>query len=226
VLFVTGTQLAGALFSYGLIAFAGYTTVFEFYRGVRARMRKGENPLAALLKLVDRNRRRYGGYLIHLGVVVIGFGIIGSTVYQQQTQETLTPGGRLTLGNRTMVYKDVFQAIAEDGRQMVIADVAVYEGDRYVGDIRPRRDIFFGSSAEPMTIAGQYSTLESDFYVLLTNWEGDRVTFKVFLNPLINLVWWGGIILIMGTLVAAWPSREAAPVEALAPVAAPRPQPA
>jgi cytochrome c-type biogenesis protein CcmF len=224
-LYITGTREPGAIFSYGLIIFAGYTTVYEFYRGTRARMRKGENPLTALYKLMDRNRRRYGGYLIHLGVVIIGIGIIGSTVYQQQTQETLNPGEKLTLGNRTMVYKDVFQATADDGRSMVIADVAVYNGDQYLGDIRPRRD-FFGGGANPMSIAGQYSTLESDFYVLLSNWEGNRVTFQVFLNPLINLVWWGGIILILGTLIAAWPAIEPITVEAPARAIRPQPQPA
>src|SRR5262249_20305113 len=98
-LYVTGTQIPGAVVSYGMIFFAGFTTVVEFYRGIRARMSRGENPLTALLKLFQRNRRRYGGYFIHLGVVVIGIGIIGSTVYQQQTQETINPGEKLTLGN-------------------------------------------------------------------------------------------------------------------------------
>ncbi len=207
-LFVTGTQSPGALFSYALIAFAGYVTLFEFYRGVRARMStRGENPLTALWKLFGRNRRRYGGYFIHLGVVVIGIGVIGSTVYQQETQETLSPGDQITLGNMTMIYKDVFDADAVDGRAMVVANVAVYRNGQYVGDIRPRKD-FFGQDQNPMSIAGQYSTLESDFYVLLTNWEGNRVTFKVYLNPLVNLVWWGGLVLMIGTAIAAWPSPE------------------
>jgi cytochrome c-type biogenesis protein CcmF len=208
VLFVIGTREPGALLSYGLAAFAGYATIMEFYRGVRARMTtRGENPLIALWKLFGRNRRRYGGYFIHLGVVVIGIGVIGSTVYQQQTQDTINPGEKISLGNMTMVYKDVFQADALDGRGMVIADVDVFRNGQYVGNIRPRKD-FFGDNQNPMSIAGQYSTLESDFYVLLTNWEGSRVTFKVFLNPLINLIWWGGVILMLGTAIAAWPSPE------------------
>ena len=207
VLFVLGTQSPGALVGYGLIAFAAYTTLTEFYRGTRARMSKGENPLTALWKLFGRNRRRYGGYFIHLGIVVIGIGVIGSTVYQQQTQQTINPGEKITLGNLTAVYDNAFQAQADDGRAMVIANVSVYRGDQKVADIRPRKD-FFGANASPMSIAGQYSTLESDFYVLLTNWEGDRATFKIYLNPLVNLVWWGGIILMIGTAIAAWPSPE------------------
>jgi|SRR5450432_860852 cytochrome c-type biogenesis protein CcmF len=207
VLFVLGTQSPGALIGYGLIAFAAFTTLTEFYRGTRARMKKGENPFTALWKLFGRNRRRYGGYFIHLGIVVIGIGVIGSTVYQQQTQQTINPGEKITLGNLTMVYNNAFQAQADDGRAMVIANVSVFQGDQKVADIRPRKD-FFGASAAPMSIAGQYSTLQSDFYILLTNWEGDRATFKIYLNPLVNLVWWGGIILMLGTAIAAWPSPE------------------
>jgi cytochrome c-type biogenesis protein CcmF len=90
---------------------------------------------------------------------------------------------------------------------MVVADVDVYRNGAFVGAIRPRKD-FFGVNDNPMTIAGQYSTLESDFYVLLTNWEGNLVTFKIYLNPLINLIWWGGVILMLGTSIAAWPSPE------------------
>ncbi len=207
VLFAADPPEIGAWFSYGLIVFAGYTTLWEFYRGVRARMGKGEPFFTALSRLFARSRSRYGGYLVHLGVVVIGIGVIGSTVYQQETQETINPGEAITIGNMSMIYKSAFQARADDGREMVVADVAVYRNGAYVGDIRPRQD-FFGERGNPMSIAGQYSTLESDFYVLLANWSGDRLTFKVYLNPLVNLVWWGGILLMIGTIIAAYPQPE------------------
>lgn len=220
ILLVAGMRSLGALFSYGLIAFAGYTTVMEFYRGVRARMGHGENPLTALFKLFQRNRRRYGGYFIHLGIVVIGIGIVASTVFQLQTEQTINPGDRITLGNLSMEYHKAYQAEADDSRIMVVSEVSVYRGDQLVADIRPRKD-FFGDNGAPMSIAGQYSTLESDFYVLLTHWEGDRATFKIFLNPLVNLVWWGGIILMLGTLIAAWPSPEHETAERIAEARAP-----
>src|SRR5260221_7615720 len=220
VLFVLGTQSPGALLGYGLIAFAAFTTCTEFYRGTRARMSKGENPLTALWKLFGRNRRRYGGHFIHLRLGIIWIGVICRTVYQQQTQQTINPGEKITLGNLTAVYDNAFQAQADDGRAMVIANVSVYRGDQKVADIRPRKD-FFGANASPMSIAGQYSTLESDFYVLQTNWEGNRATFKIYLNPLVNLVWWGGIILMIGTFIAAWPSPERESVLRTAESAAP-----
>ena len=153
--------------------------------------------------------------------MVIGFGIIGSTVFQQTTQQTIDPGQTITLGPYTMRYDNVFQAIADDNRQMTIANVTVLRDGQPLAQLRPRKDLF--DTGEPMTIAGQYSTLESDFYILLNDWQGDRVTFKIYLNPLINLVWWGGYVLIFGTIIAAWPSaeREAAAVREVGAVRAP-----
>ncbi len=209
-LIVVGTT-PGAVFAYTLVMLAAFTTVIEYIRGTRARMRAhGESAPQALTMLFRRNQRRYGGYLIHLGVVVIGFGIIGSTVYQQTTQQTITPGQTITLGDYTLRYDRIYQADAEDGRSIVKADATVLRGGQSVAEIHPRKD-FFGTGGMTSTIAGQYSTLEADFYVLLDNWQGDRATFKIFLNPLVNLVWWGGLILIFGTLIAMWPRVEYEP---------------
>src|SRR5258708_29082499 len=116
VLFVLGTQSPGALVGYGLIAFAAYTTLTEFYRGTRARMSKGENPLTALWKLFGRNRRRYGGYFIHLGIVVIGIGVICSTAYHHQKKQNNNPGEKITLGNPTDLYKHPFQGPSDCGQ--------------------------------------------------------------------------------------------------------------
>ena len=82
-----------------------------------------------------------------------------------------------------------------------------------LGQIRPRRDFYpEARDMNSMTIPGAYSTLENDVYVLLVSWEqitASSATFKVFINPLINLVWWGGLILIIGTFIAAWPHEKA-----------------
>ncbi len=221
VLIVAGTT-PGAVVAYGLVWLAGFSTLVEFYRGTQARIKAHqENPLTALWTLFARNRRRYGGYMIHLGVVVIGFGIIGSTIFQQTTQQTVDPGGTIALGGYVLRYDNVFQATADDNRTMVIANVTVLQNGQPIAQLRPRKDLF-GNGVNPMTIAGNYSTLQSDFYVLLNDWAGDRVTFKIYLNPLINLVWWGGIVLILGTVIAAWPSPEREPAAVTERIAAPR----
>jgi cytochrome c biogenesis factor len=94
------------------------------------------------------------------------------------------------------------------------------QGLAEVHEIRPRRDTFFTWDAQTqqmvpstnMSIPGAHSTMAGDFYAIITFWEGNRVTFRAYLNPLINFVWLGGLILIIGTMVALWPSRRPAAV--------------
>jgi cytochrome c-type biogenesis protein CcmF len=228
-----GMSSPGALFGYGIVSLAGYVALYEIYRGVRARVQKDQPvgvrhalPLlqyaSALVELFARNRRRYGGYVVHVGVTVIGIGVIGSTMFQQETQQTLHKGETLSIGGYQLRYDEMTHAIADDGRQMDIASVTVLRNEQPIANLRPRTDHYFMSDGTtmPMTIAGAHSTLENDFYVLLVGWEevtDTTATFKVYINPLINLVWWGGLILILGTVIAAYPTREAVRARTAAP---------
>ncbi len=205
---LTGMSNPGALFAYGLVSLAGFVALYEIYRGATARRRTfGENWFRAVVALFSRNRRRYGGYIVHIGVTIIGIGVIGSTLFQQETQQTLQLGESLTINNYALRYDNFTEAIAADGRTMQIADVTVLRGGQPITQLRPRIDVY---PDQPMTIAGAHSTLENDFYVLLVGWEEvsfNSATFKVYINPLINLVWWGGLVLILGTFIAAWPTE-------------------
>ncbi|MBI5961777.1 MAG: hypothetical protein HY866_23775, partial [Chloroflexi bacterium] len=187
-------------------------------KGVSARARRGENYWTAFSSLVARDRHRYGGYFIHLGMVVLGIGVIGSTAFQKTTSQTLGVGDRLALGEYELQHNGLYEAQAEDGRVMYIARTTVYKDGKIVDHLRPRRDLFLKEN--PMTgqmevqtnmsIPGSHSTLEGDFYARIEYTEGSLVTFRAYLNPLINFVWLGGFILIAGTMVALWPSRAAA----------------
>ena len=199
------------LIGYGIVLLAGWVAVYETYRGARARTKAhGENFLLALWKIANRNPRRYGGYLIHFGVTVIGIGVIGSTLFQSETQQTMSVGDTIEIGGYEMVY-DRFDGgqISQDERVMDIANVSVWRDGHQLATLRPRRDFFPGTDGmNTMTIAGSHSTIENDFYVLLVDWEElneNRATFKIYINPLINLVWWGGLILILGTIIATLP---------------------
>ncbi|HEX2908397.1 MAG TPA: cytochrome c-type biogenesis CcmF C-terminal domain-containing protein, partial [Phototrophicaceae bacterium] len=146
----------GALFGYGIVSLAGFVAIYETYRGVLARHRSvGESWPRALVALYARNRRRYGGYTVHLGITIIGIGVIGSTLFQQQTQRTLNVGDTVDFGGYIMRYDGFTNAIAEDGRQMQIADVTVSQNGQEVAHLRPRQDIY---PTMPMTIAGSYWT--------------------------------------------------------------------
>jgi cytochrome c-type biogenesis protein CcmF len=206
VLLVMGIGILTTI-GFGIMAFAGLATILEVYKGTQARHRAhGEPHVVALFKLLQRDRRRYGGYFIHIAIVIMGIGVLASTVYQDVRQRTLNPGDTLELGPYVMQFDQVSRATAIDDREMVVADVSVFRDGEFITNMRPRRDFF--SSGSPMSIAGVHSTVEADFYALLTFWEGNSVTFRVYYNPLISFVWLGSLMLVIGTVIAAWPDPE------------------
>ncbi len=214
VLIARGMTSPAALVGYGLATLTGLVTLFEFARGAWARrIRHGEGLPLALWRMAGRNRRRYGGYIIHLGVILMAFGIIGIEMFQTETQGTLAQGEQLTLGRYVVVYNSLAQFDTPDDRNVARAVLSVYRDGRYVGELHPRRDYYYASQ-QPMTIPGVRSTLEDDLYVILVGWEpiaAEGATFKIYHNPLVNFVWFGGVVFILGTLVAAWPEPETEP---------------
>jgi cytochrome c-type biogenesis protein CcmF len=201
----------GGFFGLWLVAFVVVAIANEFIRGVAARhQRMGENPFAALLRLIGRNRRRYGGYLVHLAVIMIGLAFVGDAYFQQETQGTLSIGEELTIAGYSLRYDDLRQYPAEDGRHVLEATVSLLRDGQFVSRLQPRRD-FFIVQEQPVTVPGVHSTLGRDVYVILVGWEelsGQSATFKVFVNPLINWAWLGGALMIAGVLVSVWPGRR------------------
>jgi len=195
VLFFAGMTNWIAILGIWIATFSLTLTLLEFYKGIRARVRsKGEMPWSALSHLVGRNRRRYGGYTIHVGVLIMAFGIISTELYQQETQIRLLQGESMTLGDFTMTFRGVERYAGADDLIITKANVDVYRDGEFVRTLGPRTE-FYTRSGQPMTIPAVRSTIAEDFYVLLVNWEAtsnDAATFRVFLNPLINWVWAGG----------------------------------
>lgn len=213
LVFLSGIRQPGALLGLWLSGLVVMVTLYEFWRGTLARHRKsGESLPLALWRLAGRNRRRYGGYIIHLGVVLMAIGIIGIEMFQTETQGTIPQGGQITLGRYTMTYDSLANFDYKDGRNIARAVVSVYKEGRYVGELYPRRDYYY-ESQQQMTIPGVRSTLEDDLYVLLVDWQpisATSATFRIYHNPLVNWLWIGGLVFILGTLVAAWPDRDPA----------------
>jgi len=225
ILLAAGIYNPGALLGFWVAALVTATTILEFVRGAQARMKTTrENALTALFTLMARNRRRYGGYIIHLGVVVMAIGIIGATLFQTETQGRLNQGQQLTLGRYTLRFDDVIHFTHTDGREVHRATVSVFRDGQFLTLLHPRRDIYeLTTGLQPMTIPGVHSSIENDVYVLLVDWEPvgvDGATFKVYVNPLINWVWAGGLIFILGTLVAVWPTTAESRRSLTSPIAA------
>jgi cytochrome c-type biogenesis protein CcmF len=206
-LFALGVRGFGATVGLWVVIFAMVLTLLEFWKGTRARMRKGEFVFTAFSRLLARNRRRYGGYWIHMGVIVMGFGIIGMELFQQETQIRLQSGESITVGNYEMIFDKATRFPGPDDLIITEASVDVYYRDRYVQTLAPRTELYTRTN-QPMTIPDARETISEDFYVLLVNWEptsADEATFRVFVNPLVNWVWAGAFIFILGTLIAVWP---------------------
>ncbi|MCP4428448.1 MAG: hypothetical protein GY803_28515, partial [Chloroflexi bacterium] len=191
-------------------------TALEFWKGTRARMKRGEPVWTAFSRLMARNQRRYGGYWIHIGVLMMAFGIIGIEVYQQETQQRLENGERLTMGRYEVELLGMERYPGPDDLLITEATMNVYENGALVSTINPRTELYT-RTGQPMTIPDLRSTIADDLYVLLVNWEptsATGATFRVYLNPLVNWVWAGGFVFVLGTLIAAWPDakKETAPV--------------
>lgn len=203
-----------SIFGLWLAAFALSAIVAEFWKGIQARQAtRGENPLTALFNLIGRNHRRYGGYIIHLGVVLIALGIIGDAYFKQETQGTISQGEVVSIGEYQLEFQKLLGYPGSDGREIVEAVLALSQNGQPVRELNPRRD-YFVVQEQPVSVPGVYSTAGADVYVLLIGWDnnGTSATFKVYVNPLINWVWIGGIVMILGTMVAAWsnPARREA----------------
>jgi len=218
-LVITGMDNWLAVFAFWLTALVTAVTLYEFYKGASARSRRsGTNFFIELWNLIGRDRRRYGGYMIHFGIVLMALGVIGIEMFQTETQATVGLGEQVTLENYSITYDSLAEFDTNDNRNVARAVVSVYEDGEKVGELYPRRDFFY-ESRQPMTIPGVRSTMEDDFYIILVDWQpisSQRATFKLYHNPLVNWLWVGSFVLIIGTMVAAWPEQETEAVRAAA----------
>ncbi|GAP22338.1 heme lyase CcmF/NrfE family subunit [Leptolinea tardivitalis] len=208
IIAASGVQSPGALLGFGLVSLVVTVTFYEYGRGVHIRSQQtGEPVLLSGIKLAGRNRRRYGGYIIHLGVVMMALGIIGIELFQTETQGTIARGQSLKLDDLTISFRDLAVFDTHDGRNIARAVVNIKQGDNVIGEIYPRRDYYY-ESQQPVTVPGVISTFAEDIYVILVDWQSislQGATFKVYHNPLVKWLWLGGFVFILGTLLASWP---------------------
>jgi cytochrome c-type biogenesis protein CcmF len=208
----TYTQKVGALIGFFLVFLVIFVTIYEYWRGAYARQRsQGENVFAAFWNLTGRNRRRYGGYIIHISMMLMAIGILGIEIFQVETQGTLQQGQSMSLGNYQLTYKEIAQwDDLPNGVNYRRAVLDVHQDGKFLGQLVPRIDYYYDSQ-QNMTIPGQRSTLRDDLYVLLVDWEpatATGATFKVFVNPLVNWLWLGSFLFLAGVIIAAWPERD------------------
>lgn len=195
-----------------LVSFVAVAVAAEFVRGARARMQaRGEMVAVAFARLMARSPRRYGGYLVHLGVLMIALAFVGDAYFKYETQDTLGIGEQLGVAGYRLVFEDLRAYAGSDGRDIVEAQAGLYRGEQRLATLTPRRD-YFVSQGQPVTVPAVYATAAEDVYVLLVGWEEIghlSTTFKVYLNPLINWAWVGGGVIVLGVLLSILPAAGA-----------------
>jgi cytochrome c-type biogenesis protein CcmF len=210
-----------SLLAFSLAAFVITAISSEFVRGAKVvHQQTGQNIVCAMATLMHRNTRRYGGYLVHFGIVVMFIGIAGGAFNQSHEQE-MGFGDSTTIGP----YKLVCQSYTQDSNATYDTDYAlldVYRGGKKVVQLTPEKR-FYHASGQPSTVVALHSTLQADLYVIFMgrNPDTNRPIIKVFLNPLIAWLWIGVLMVVAGTAFALVPSATPRRREATAPLAMP-----
>jgi cytochrome c-type biogenesis protein CcmF len=195
-----GSSLPG-LIAYTFCAFVLTTIVVELVRGTRA--------TGSLVQLVSRNRRRYGGYVVHASIVLLAIGIVGSSAYQTQREFQVSKGQTFSMPG----YKAKFlglestRSVTDTGSSVETRALLAVNG-RYDGTMTSSQvnSSALGISHE-VGIHTDWLRAE-DYYVILDQVAGNTVYFKVFVKPLVNLIWVAGFVFLGGSLIAMWPDAR------------------
>ncbi|MGC1677380.1 MAG: heme lyase CcmF/NrfE family subunit [Candidatus Binataceae bacterium] len=201
------------LTAFSLAAFVLGTVVVEFRRGVGARRHMlAETAPKALLNLVAKNNRRYGGYIIHIGVIVAFVGIVGSSFFKTEVKKSVHEGQSFSVGAYQLRYLGL-SSFQNAHMETATARIEVSRGGSVVTEMAPAK-LFYKREQQPATKVAIRSTPFADLYIVLAGLDQNgQATFEVFLTPLVFWLWAGGLLMAIGTVVVMWPNvRERAAI--------------
>ncbi len=194
-------------YTFGIFAFAAI--VLEFVRGTRARHGQGIGWLPAFSGLVARNRRRYGGYIVHAAVVLLLFGAVGIGAFGTTEIQKLSPGETMQVGDYTLTYAGTSEARAANAVE-VRANVEVSRGGDSLVRVAAGRNRYFAEEQTSNEVGIHTDWLRGeDLFIIADQFNEDGSVFlKVLVNPLVNLIWLAGLVFVGGSLVAMWPDAR------------------
>jgi cytochrome c-type biogenesis protein CcmF len=208
----SGVRDAWPLLAFTLSAFVVLTMTHDLARAVAARRAlAGEGVLSALGSLLRRNQRRYGGFVVHLGIVLIVLGITGSMNYSHEHNATVAPGETIGLGRFTLRFEGL-RRVPRPTHERVEADFRVFNDAHDLGALSPALK-FFPTQQAPIGRAVLRMGWAEDLYVILSGFseiKAGQATVKVMVRPLVSWIWIGGGVLVLGALLAMWPFRSEA----------------
>ena len=217
VLFVLGAGSSSpGLVAYTFSAFVLASIALEFVRGTRA--------TGSFTQLVSRNRRRYGGYVVHAAIVLLAIGIAGSSAYGSSAERRLMPGQSMRVGGYTLAYRSVVQQRGANDLE-TRATVDVYRGRTLLGRVYPGKNSYFAEQQVSNEMAIRTDWLRAEDLDVIADQidPNGAIYFKALVKPLVNFIWLAGVVFLFGSLITLWPdareqrrlaSRYALPAEA------------
>jgi cytochrome c-type biogenesis protein CcmF len=179
-----------------------FTHFLEVIRGVRARRKATkENIILATVRLTRKNQRRYGGYLVHIGIAFIAVGVICSNAYSTEVMKTVSKGETVSIGDYKLTFEELSER-SERGNGIVHANLAVSYKGKNKGTIKPEK-IFYDKWPEPSSEVAIKTNWKEDLYVVLSSWESnEKITLVMKINSFVSWIWLGGVIMVLGTAIA------------------------
>ncbi len=197
---ITGARSIYAIVAFACVGYAAMGNLREYWIGMRARMRAhGESWVTALVRLIGGNRRRYGGYVAHIGALFVALGVTASSTFRSEREATLLPGETLTVAGQTVRLKSVWGR-EEPQRSVIGATMDVLDkSGAVIGTIQPRMN-YYRVSDQPVPTPDVRSGLRGDLYVNLMAFDptGANATVKVIVEPLVPWIWFGGFVIVAG----------------------------
>ncbi len=208
VLFILNIRDITALLSFSLCGFVVATIVTEFYKGVSVRSSRGENIVVSLTTMISRNKRRYGGYIVHLGVVLIVIGITASSTFNSEVEATLNTGESFKIGEYELTFEKL-ETYKNDAKNGTKAVLLLSAGGRTIDTVYPEKNIYRYEGNREInqeTEVSLRSTYKDDLYIILSNVNSNtNATFRAMINPMVSWIWAGGIVVLFGALITMMP---------------------
>jgi cytochrome c-type biogenesis protein CcmF len=208
VVFLLGVRSTLAVLSLALAAFVTATIAVDVVRATRARMRLGEAVPRALGRLLLRHNRRYGGFVVHLGILVIALGVTGSQAWSVQTETTLRRGEHAELAGYRVRFDGL--AASEESNHFKVTGTFTVDGGHANGTVLLPAKKFYPQEQSPIAYVDYRLGLIEDLYVVLGDFarDGSQATIKLQVNRLVSWIWIGGLVLTLGAALAVAPERR------------------
>ncbi len=210
-LLLAGMRSVYSIISFTLCAFVTVTIVEEFYKATRIRVKNtGENLLLALANLTLRNKRRYGGYVVHFAVVLMFVGLTGNA-FNREASQLMAPGDEMKIGHYTLKL-DSYKDGDTPNYQYGIATIKAYKDGKLIRTLKPEKRSYKAGEGQSTTEVALHSTPVEDLYLVLAgpSSDGQKYEIKAYVNPLVFWLWFGAAVMVFGTLITLLPDRKGA----------------